>query len=59
MSTEEKAPKKDPMSVDEILTLIRTLKTSQVRLQLEHDERHNVDRLFAVYHFFRLAKEKP
>ena len=58
MSTEEKPPPKDPMSVDEILAIMRTLRTSQIRLQLEHDERHNVDRLFAVYHFFRLAKEK-
>ena len=46
------------MSVDQILTLIRTLRTSQVRKQLEDDEKHNVDRLFSVYHFFRLAKEK-
>jgi hypothetical protein len=53
------APRKlDPMSVDEILSLMRTLRTSQVRKQLEHDEKHNVDRLFSVYHFFRLAKEK-
>ena len=50
--------KTDPMSVDEILTLMRTLRTSQVRKQLEDDEKHNVDRLFCVYHFFRLAKEK-
>ena len=38
--------------------MIRTLRTSQVRKQLEDDEKHNVDRLFSVYHFFRLAKEK-
>ena len=38
--------------------LIRTLRTSQVRKQLEDDEKYNVDRLFSVYHFFRLAKEK-
>lgn len=50
---------KDPMSVDEILQLMRTLRTAQVRQQLEHDERYNVDRLYSVYHFFRLAKEKP
>ena len=55
----EKAPKKyDPMSVDESLQLMRTLRTAQIRQQLEHDERYNVDRLYSVYHFFRLAKEK-
>jgi hypothetical protein len=58
MSTEKAPQKYDPMSVDEILHLIRTLRTSQVRQQLEHDERYNVDRLYSVYHFFRLAKEK-
>ena len=59
MNTEPKAPKNyDPMSVDEILQLMRTLRTGQVRKQLEHDERYNVDRLYSVYHFLRLAKEK-
>jgi hypothetical protein len=51
-------PSKDPMSVDSILQLIRGLTTQQVREQLEHDEQHNVDRFFSIYHFFRLARER-
>jgi hypothetical protein len=54
----EPAPPKDPMSVDAILQLMRGLTTSQVRQQLEYDEQHNVDRLFSIYHFFRLAKDR-
>lgn len=46
------------MSVDAILQLMRNLSTQQVREQLEHDEQHNVDRLFSIYHFFRLAKDR-
>jgi hypothetical protein len=46
------------MSVDAILQLMRDLTTAQVRQQLEYDEQHNVDRLFSIYHFFRLAKER-
>ena len=46
------------MSVENIFQLIRTLKSSQVRRQLEDDEKHNTDRYYSVYHFFRLAKEK-
>jgi hypothetical protein len=48
----------DPMSVDAILQLIRGLTTAQVRQQLEHDEQHNLDRLFYIYHFFLLARER-
>jgi hypothetical protein len=54
----ELSPTNDPMSVDSILQLIRGLTTQQVRQQLEDDEQHNVDRLFSIYHFFRLAKER-
>ena len=54
----EPATSNDPMSVDAILQLMRGLTTAQVRKQLEYDEQHNVDRLFSIYHFFRLARER-
>ena len=54
----EPATSNDPMSVDAILQLMRGLTTAQVRQQLEYDEQHNVDRLFSIYHFFRLARER-
>jgi hypothetical protein len=54
----QESPSKDPMSVDAILQLMRGLTTAQVRQQLEYDEQHNVDRLFSIYHFFRLARER-
>jgi hypothetical protein len=46
------------MDVEKLIQLIRTLKTSQIRRQLEIDWRDNTDRYYSVYHFFRLAKEK-
>jgi hypothetical protein len=46
------------MSVDNVIQLVRTLKTSQIRRQLEDDSKHNTDRYYSVYHFFCLAHEK-
>jgi hypothetical protein len=48
----------DVLDIDGMLQQFRTLRLSQVRQQLTHDDKHNVDRLISVYHFLKLAKER-
>lgn len=47
------------LDVDAMVQKFRTLRLSQVRGQLENDDRHNIDRLIHVHHFLKLAKERP
>ena len=54
----KEAHEENPMDVENLMQLVRTLKASQIRRQLRDDEQHNTDRYYSVYNFFRLAKEK-
>lgn len=53
-------PSKDAntLDIDGMIQQFRTLRLSQVRQQLTHDDKHNIDRLISVYHFLKLAKER-
>jgi hypothetical protein len=44
--------------LEDALHDLRLLKLSQIRKQLRHDEKHNLDRYIAVVHFIALAKEQ-
>jgi hypothetical protein len=46
------------LDIDEMVQQFRTLRISQIRQQLTHDDKHNIDRLICVYHFLKLAKER-
>ena len=45
-------------NIDELVQVLRQLKISQFRRQLERDIKHNTDRFVAVAHFINLAKEQ-
>jgi hypothetical protein len=46
------------LDIDSMIQQFRTLRLSQLRQQLAHDDKHNIDRLINVYHFLKLAKER-
>src|SRR4030095_2824589 len=52
-------PKDDNiLDIDSMLQQFRTLRLSQLRQQLTHDDKNNIDPLISVYHFLKLAKER-
>lgn len=46
-------------TINELIQLMRTLTISQLRKQLEQDNREQSDRLAHVYRFIKAAKEQP
>jgi hypothetical protein len=52
-------PSATPLPIDDLIQILRTLKVSQLRRQLESDQRDNLDRYLYISNFLRLAKEQP
>lgn len=52
------AKETNTLDIDDMVQQFRTLRLAQLRQQLTHDDKHNIDRLISVYHFLKLAKER-